>query len=76
MAKRERSETGWAILGKCGFYTGWQMTRNAMIAQHVIDIAGGKYHYHSGPLNDKMRELWARCQEDGDSVVKIKLMTV
>jgi len=60
-------ENGWAIVGPFGLYTGWWMTRKEAIEAHVRDkvIVGSQ--------RNPVKEIWKRCQKEGDRAVRVAL---
>lgn len=60
-------ETGWAIKGTNGLYTGWWRRRRDAIEAHVSDKV------ISGASKNPMKDIWKRCQKDGDSAVKVTI---
>lgn len=69
MAKR--SESGWAIVGTHGIYTGWRQTRRDAIDDHVSDLYGATGWDRE--LNEEQRSAWRKCRHNGDRAVKIKI---
>lgn len=74
------TQVGWAIVGDCGLYTGWRLTRRNMIAQHVSELWSGHKDFGTisewcfGPrLSESQAAAWKRCQENGDRAVKVTI---
>lgn len=51
---------GWAIVGNCGIYIGWWLTRREAIKQHTTDLG----------------KSWSKCRSKGDRAVKIQIIVI
>ncbi len=69
----EKSEWGWAIMGKFGLYCGWRMTRAAAIAEHVNDMKSVGQFAINGKLSTAQTKVWMECRQRGDRAVKVVL---
>lgn len=73
-------ETGWAIAGNHGLYTGWSLTKCGAIAQHVSDCWSGRDGFDeispfasSGHLERDQALAWKRSRKSGDRAVRVTL---
>lgn len=55
--EQKTSESGWAICGHLGLYTGWRFTRREVIDSHTK--AKG--------------QTWEQCRRQGDRAVKVRV---
>ena len=60
------SESGWAITGRLGLYTGWWFTRRDAIRAHVHDKL-----IVPCPQFSTVQDAWKHCRKNGDRAVKV-----
>ena len=48
---------GWAVVGRCGLYVGWWMTRRETIYYHTRDKG----------------KSWGECRKRGDRAIKVRI---
>lgn len=71
---RIHTTTRWAIVGRCGIYTGQWLTRRAAIVAHVRDMGLGNHLWISGGYTlDQIREGWRHWHACGDRAVKVTI---
>jgi len=56
-------QTGWAIIGTCGFYIGWWHTRREAINAHTEDLYPEEYR----------TDAWRKCRAKGDRAVRVEI---
>ena len=54
---KQKEQTGWAIIGEYGLYTGWWLTRSEAIKAHCKMLKGS----------------WEYCKRKNDRAIKIKI---
>jgi hypothetical protein len=68
MTKKTKTASGWAIVGDCGLYIGWWLTRQDAIDGHCEAF---RWLDRIDPINRKAE--WKARQKDGDQVVKVQI---
>lgn len=73
------TQHGWAIAMEGErLYIGWQLTRGAAIAAHVLEVRRVNDPVTSGfyvrrRLDEDQAALWKACRQRGDRVVRVKI---
>ena len=68
---KTKTETGWAIVGNCGLYTGWWMTRRDAVEEHCKSRIFGCETMPATPV--ELKAEWKACRASGDRAVKVKI---
>jgi len=68
---KTKTETGWAIVGVHGLYTGWWRIRKAAIEDHCKAYIWGQETMPATPL--EIETEWKLRRAVGDRAVKVKI---
>lgn len=79
LGSKEKSQLGWAIIGRHGLYTGWWRRRCDAMAAHAsearrIEEPEVSPFVHGRQLDEAQQIAWERCRARGDRLVRINIV--